>query len=34
MEDCKIAYKKSLNIELFLYVYLFENANILVYNMN
>ena len=34
MEDCKIAYKKSLNIELFLYVCLFENANILVYNMN
>ena len=34
MEDCKIAYKKSLNIKLFLYVYLFENAKILVYNMN
>lgn len=34
MEDCKIAYKKSSIFELFLYVYLFENANILVYNMN
>ena len=34
MEDCKIAYKKSSNIEFFLYVYLFENAKILVYNMN
>lgn len=34
MEDCKIAYKKSSNIDLFLYAYLFENANILVYNMN
>ena len=34
MEDCKITYKKNSNKEFFLYVYLFEDANILVYTIN